>query len=181
MTTRPPLVRRELGDDSGTHPDGGVPPGPAGRRSGALLHARQSAAPADRDGADVEPTAVIDDLDSQAPMIEGAIDRDAVDTRVPGHVGEGLLDDAVPSRLHLAPQPSLEPGAPELDMDAGLLAVALREPDERRLQPQIVQDCGPEVEGEVVHATQQLDGELPSPGQPAGGSLGREAVVSFQC
>src|SRR5206468_7997375 len=72
------------------------------------------------------------------------------------------------------------PGAPELDMDARLLAVAVREPDERRLQAQIVQDCGPEVEGEVVHATQQLDGELPSPGQAAVGSLRREAVVSFQ-
>src|SRR3954447_12982408 len=110
MTTRLPLVRRELGDDSGTHPEGGVHPGPAGRRSGALLHARQSAAPADRDGADIEPTAVIDDLDSQASIVEEAVDGDAVDPGVPRHVGKGLLDDPVRTPPHLGPQPSLEPG-----------------------------------------------------------------------
>ena len=62
--------------------------------------------------------------------------------------------------FHLAPQPSFQAGAPERNTDARLLAVALREPDKGRLQAQIVEDGRPEVEGEVVYAMQQLDGEF---------------------
>ena len=160
MATIARLVQRKLSDDRGASAGGGLHPDTAAGRAGALLHARQAAALADRDGVDLEAAALIGHLHPQPPVVEDASDGRSVDTGVARHVGEGLLDDTVRSRLHLGPQSPVQAGAPQRDVDASLLAIALHEPDEGWLQPQVVEDGGPEVEGEVVHPPQQLDGEV---------------------
>ena len=76
---------------------------------------------------------------------------------MPGHVIQGFLDDPVGGRLDLRFESSaFDAQMAESDLDPGLLGVPVKMPQQRRQKPQVVQQTGPQIEGQIAHARGQI-------------------------
>ena len=94
--------------------------------------------------------ALILDLDAKYIRAEPNAKCRRGNARMPGYVGESLLDDAVGSGFDLLAKTLFQAAVFELDADACLRSVAIDQPQERRQQPQVVQHGRAPAQGQIA-------------------------------